>query len=86
MSHFAKSLRTQAFYKANGEVSILGERAADRIEAADELAAVLDEAVEKYGKPGGPWNVPSEPGSWIAKARTALAKYRTLTKERQSKT
>jgi len=45
-------------------------RAADRkIEA---LREVLEDAVEKYGKPGGPWNVPSEPGSWIARAKDAL--------------
>ena len=81
MSALTHDLRNQAFYKANGEVSTLGERAADRIEAADELAAVLAYAIEKYGKPGGPWNVPSEPGSWIAKARAALAKYRTLEDE-----
>ena len=60
-----------------------GPEAAQHI-GADDLAAALSDAVEKYGKPGGPWNVPSEPGSWIAKARAALAKYRTLTDERQS--
>lgn len=26
------------------------------------------------GKPGGPWNVPSEPGTWIDMAKQALAK------------
>ena len=45
-------------------------RAAQReIEA---LREVLRDAVEKYGKPGGPWNVPGEPGSWIARAKQAL--------------
>lgn len=38
----------------------------------DRLREALAEAVEKYGKPGGPWNVPGEPGSWIDKARKAL--------------
>lgn len=38
----------------------------------DRLREALAEAVEKYGKPGGPWNIPGEPGSWIAKAREAL--------------
>lgn len=38
----------------------------------DRMREVLAEAVEKYGKPGGPWNIPGEPGSWIAKAREAL--------------
>jgi len=32
----------------------------------------LKEAVEKYGKPGGPWNVPNEPGEWISNARKLL--------------
>lgn len=36
------------------------------------LRAALQRAVDKYGKPGGPWNVPSEPGSWIFEANTAL--------------
>lgn len=36
------------------------------------LYSVLTEAVEKYGKPGGPWNVPAEPGSWIFKAKEVL--------------
>lgn len=38
----------------------------------DRMREALAEAVEKYGKPGGPWNIPGEPGSWIAKAREAL--------------
>ena len=38
------------------------------------LRTALNDAVEKYGKPGGPWNVPSEPGSWIANAKSALKK------------
>ena len=50
---------------------------------ADALAAVLEEAVKLYGKPGGPWNVPSDPGGWISKAHAALAKYRPLTDEVQ---
>jgi hypothetical protein len=36
----------------------------------------LSEAVEKYGKPGGPWNVPGSRGSWIEKAKKALKKAR----------
>lgn len=46
------------------------------IAAAPEMFEALAEAVEKYGKSGGPWNVPSEPGSWIAKAKEALKKAR----------
>jgi len=51
-------------------------QAASRIEALEaenrRMREALADAVEKYGKPGGPWNVPSEPGSWIVKARAAL--------------
>ncbi|HEU6436605.1 MAG TPA: hypothetical protein VE028_04075 [Nitratidesulfovibrio sp.] len=32
----------------------------------------LQAAVDAYGKPGGPWNVPSDPGAWIEQARVAL--------------
>jgi len=39
-----------------------------------ELESILKETVELYGKPGGPWNIPSDPGSWIEKARKALGK------------
>lgn len=44
--------------------------------AAQDMYDALFEAVEKYGKPGGPWNVPGDPGSWIDKAKKALAKAR----------
>lgn len=33
---------------------------------------IISEAVDRYGKPGGPWNVPSDPGGWIARARDWL--------------
>ena len=42
--------------------------------AAPDLLAALQEAVTAYGKPGGPWNVPSDPGGWLERARTAIAK------------
>ena len=38
------------------------------------LYAALKKAVDDYGKEGGPWNVPDEPGTWIAMAKEALAK------------
>lgn len=44
------------------------------IASAPELLAALQAAVEMYGKPGGPWNVPGSAGSWIALARAAIAK------------
>ena len=37
-------------------------------------AEALREAVDAYGKPGGPWNVPSDPGGWLNRATEALAK------------
>lgn len=40
--------------------------------ASPDMLDALKDAVELYGKPGGPWNVPSEPGSWIEKARAAI--------------
>lgn len=36
------------------------------------LERALRKAIDDYGKPGGPWNVPSEPGTWIELAKTAL--------------
>jgi hypothetical protein len=46
-----------------------------------DLVEALQKAVRDYGKPGGPWNVPSEPGTWIEMANTALKK-REKIKER----
>ena len=37
------------------------------------LVAILRETVALYGQPGGPWNVPSDPGGWISRARELLA-------------
>lgn len=42
--------------------------------AAPELLEVLQYAVSKYGKEGGPWNVPSDPGGWLERARAAIKK------------
>lgn len=38
------------------------------------LRGALQKAVDLYGKPGGPWNVPSDPGGWLDEARNALNK------------
>ena len=43
------------------------------LDVLGEVEGVLEKAVGDYGKPGGPWNVPSEPGTWITMARQALA-------------
>ena len=53
-------------YKANAAL----------IAAAPDMYAALVKAVADYGKPGGPWNVPSEPGTWIHSATSALSKAR----------
>ena len=36
------------------------------------LVAFIRETVETYGKPGGPWNIPSDPGSWLARGQELL--------------
>mgnify|MGYP000885909663 CR=1 FL=1 len=40
--------------------------------AINALTYALQKAVDQYGQPGGPWNVPSEPGTWIFEAKQAL--------------
>lgn len=42
------------------------------IVAAPQLLAALERTAEIYGKPGGPWNTPDTPGSWISQARAAI--------------
>ena len=37
-----------------------------------DLEAVLSETVALYGKPGGPWNIPSDPGGWLERARAVI--------------
>ena len=49
---------------------------ANLIAAAPDMYEALEAAILEYGKPGGPWNVPSSPGSWIDKAKAALVKAR----------
>lgn len=36
------------------------------------LREALQYAVVMYGNPGGPWNVPDDPGGWLDRARKAL--------------
>ena len=43
-----------------------------REEKFRQLREALQYAVEKYGQPGGPWNVPSDPGGWFLRAKKAL--------------
>jgi hypothetical protein len=48
--------------------------AAHAISALPDLVLALKIAIAKYGKEGGPWNVPTSPGSWIAMAKDAIDK------------
>ncbi len=57
----------QSFEIAESKSSIL-------ISAAPDLLAALEAAISLYGTPGGPWNVPSDPGGWLEQARAAVAK------------
>ena len=41
------------------------------LEERVKIRAALQKAVDDYGKPGGPWNVPREPGTWIMMAKDA---------------
>ena len=40
--------------------------------AVQRRADTESETVDDYGKPGGPWDVPSEPGTWLQMAKEAL--------------
>ncbi|MDR3551246.1 MAG: hypothetical protein P4L31_07575 [Candidatus Babeliales bacterium] len=51
-----------------------GEANAKLWAASPELLAALQKAITDYGKPGGPWNVPSQPGTWIFIAKEAVEK------------
>lgn len=62
-------------YNYHGEEIIGDEPDEDCQNAADEieqLRKALQYAVDQYGKPGGPWNVPGSKGSWIDQAKKAL--------------
>ena len=58
----------------NGATGTYRDANASLIAAAPELLDALQAAVEMYGKPGGPWNVPGSAGCWITQARVAIAK------------
>lgn len=57
-----------------GHISIKNKADALLIAAAPELFEALEYAVEQYGKPGGLWSVPNDPGGWLERARSAIAK------------
>lgn len=60
------------YFEGNVDDSVLADAAL--IAAAPELLEALQYAVEKYGKEGGPWNVPSDPGGWLERSRAAIEK------------
>lgn len=55
-----------------GSLAVVDVKLAELKAENKRLREALQKAVECYGKPGGPWNVLSEPGSWIARAKEAL--------------
>ena len=57
----------------NSELSEFVDKISAQKAAIDQLTAALQKAVNDYGKPGGPWNVPNEPGQWLYEAKQALA-------------
>lgn len=59
----------------------LAEQVAELQERNAVLVAALTYAVEQYGKRGGPWNVPSDPGGWLTRARAVLAQNAAAEKE-----
>ena len=45
----------------------------ERLRASNkDMRLALAKAIRDYGQPGGPWNVPSEPGTWLHMAKQAL--------------
>lgn len=40
-----------------------------------QMSMALEYAVSRYGKEGGPWNVPGSRGSWLSMAKGTLELY-----------
>ncbi|MFI5157696.1 MAG: hypothetical protein ACHQF4_02460 [Sphingobacteriales bacterium] len=55
-----------------------GVETATLMAASKELLEALEKAVKDYGNEGGPWNVPSEPGTWIEMAKSAIQKAKSI--------
>ena len=68
--YFAGHIGSDIWFKKEG----IDSKSDNEIVSA--LVKALEKAVNDYGKPGGPWNVPDEPGTWLAMAQAALAKAR----------
>jgi hypothetical protein len=52
-------------------IKLQGELFAAR-EQVRALLTIARETVALYGKPGGPWSVPSDPGGWLNRMRDAI--------------
>lgn len=61
--------------------TLIAKANAALITAAPDLLVALEKAVAIYGKPGGPWNLPHEPGAWITMAEDAIAKAKGVKSE-----
>jgi len=68
--HFAEHIGSDIWFKKEK----IDSKSDNEIVSA--LVKALEKAVADYGKPGGPWNCPKEPGAWLAMARAALQKAR----------
>lgn len=72
-AYWWKTLRfTPAMHLGLGDVRVTFAMQQDIVARIDALEKALQRAVDLYGKPGGPWNVPSDPGGWLAESRAAL--------------
>lgn len=66
-------MRNWPTFRTGEQAYVYAKKEVKRLDLAiDTLTTALQKAVDQYGQPGGPWNVPSEPGTWIAEARHAL--------------
>ena len=64
--------KVEALRRELEEITKLGEDLGNALRRVEALERALQRAVDLYGKPGGPWNVPTDPGGWLAMARAAL--------------
>lgn len=63
---------TQSLEKAT--CPFCGALPSDQCEDFRDMVNLLRETVATYGKAGGPWNVPSDPGGWLERNRAMLAR------------
>lgn len=46
-----------------------------------ELTTFIKKTISLYGEPGGPWNIPSDPGGWLSEARSLVGEPATTHEE-----